>query len=43
MWHHEVNRPGIMQLVPRIQHGQAGPLQRLFHPNGGGGMAAWGR
>jgi RHS repeat-associated protein len=41
-WHHQ-SQEGIMQLVPRVQHEAAGPLQRLLHPNGQGGMSTWGK
>ena len=40
-WHHALE-PGVMQLVPRAQHGAAGPLQILLHPRGLGGYSIWG-
>ena len=40
-WHH-ATEPGVMQLVPRIQHTAPGDLQQLFHPGGFGGYSIWG-
>ncbi|WP_344158829.1 RHS repeat-associated core domain-containing protein [Kribbella yunnanensis] len=39
-WHHH-QEPGIMQLVPRIQHGGKG-IWKVFHPGGVGGFKIWG-
>ena len=41
-WHHHRDT-GVLELVPRVQHEAAGPLQQLFHPGGEGGMNIWGR
>ncbi|MDA8016720.1 MAG: Ig-like domain-containing protein [Thermoanaerobaculia bacterium] len=41
-WHHHLD-VGFMELVPRVQHTQGGPVQGLLHPNGRGGFSAWGR
>ena len=41
-WHHDANRPGAMQLVPRAQHRAPGPVQGSLHPDGKGGMENWG-
>ena len=41
-WHHEANRPGVLQLVPTAQHRAKGNIQSILHPNGKGGMENWG-
>jgi|GEM_PF-1278400 len=41
-WHHVVDRPGVMQLVPRAMHTPGSPWWSLFHPNGFGGFKVWG-
>ncbi|TVT34678.1 type IV secretion protein Rhs [Amycolatopsis rhizosphaerae] len=41
-WHHEANRPGTLQLVPRAHHAGPGPVQGSLHPGGRGGMENWG-
>jgi RHS repeat-associated protein len=41
-WHHHADT-GVMELVPRVQHEAAGPIQQLLHPNGEGGMNIWGK
>jgi DNase/tRNase domain of colicin-like bacteriocin len=43
-WHHVYDMPGVLELVPRMQHMPGSPWQALLHrgPNGGGGMAQWG-
>jgi hypothetical protein len=41
-WHHEPNRPGVLQLVPRAEHQAPGPIQSSLHPGGRGGMENWG-
>ncbi|MEO7591496.1 MAG: HNH endonuclease [Byssovorax sp.] len=41
-WHHVPNQPGVLQLVPRIQHATGSAFQPLLHPNGVGGMYIWG-
>jgi len=40
---HRAAEPGVMQLVPRIQHTVPGNLQQLFHPGGVGGYSIWGK
>ena len=40
-WHHVPNRPGILQLVPRIQH-RGSAWHHLFHKNQVGGFKIWG-
>jgi hypothetical protein len=40
-WHHVADQPGVMQLVPTLQH-QGGPWQPLFHRGGVGGFKLWG-
>jgi RHS repeat-associated protein len=42
-WHHHEDLPGVMQLVPRVQHQASGVWQRLFHTSGSGGYVNWGR
>ncbi len=41
-WHHNPYEEGLLQLVPRSQHGAAGPIQSILHPGGKGGMEIWG-
>jgi RHS repeat-associated protein len=41
-WHHEANRPGVLQLIPREHHTAPGPVQGSLHPEGRGGMENWG-
>ena len=41
-WHHEANRPGVLQLIPEAHHTAPGPVQQTLHPNGRGGMENWG-
>ncbi|WP_198680497.1 RHS repeat-associated core domain-containing protein [Lentzea terrae] len=40
-WHHALE-PGLLQLVPRVQHKAAGNLQKLLHPGRSGGFKKWG-
>ena len=40
-WHHAAE-PGLMRLVPGIQHTAPGALQRLFHPGRIGRFSIWG-
>ena len=46
VWNHLASEPGIMQLVPSVQHWSPNPLWSLFHPllNGKnvGGFKLWG-
>jgi RHS repeat-associated protein len=46
-WNHNAFQPGVMELVPKIQHWAPNPLYGLFHPviNGQsvGGFKLWGR
>lgn len=41
-WHHHSDT-GVLELIPRVQHEAAGPLQHLLHPGGQGGMNTWGQ
>ena len=41
-WHHHANREGVLQLVPRNQHKEAGLIQKILNLNGRGGMKNWG-
>jgi hypothetical protein len=43
-WHH-ADEPGVMQLVPRSQHGRETIFQGVLHPHrrGGGGYSKWGK
>ena len=41
-WHH-ASEPGVMQLVPRVQHQAPGNIQNLLHEGGRGGYAIWGK
>ncbi|MCA9191115.1 MAG: HNH endonuclease [Planctomycetales bacterium] len=41
-WHHEPERPGVLQLIPRVQHQSKGSVQKNLHPNGRGGKCNWG-
>jgi hypothetical protein len=41
-WHHVVDQPGVLQLVPRAQHAPGSAWQSLLHPGGEGGMTLWG-
>ncbi|MFO0760081.1 MAG: FG-GAP-like repeat-containing protein [Byssovorax sp.] len=40
-WHHVPERPGVLQLVPTMQH-QGGAWQALLHPSAIGGFKLWG-
>jgi RHS repeat-associated protein len=40
-WHHVIDQPGVLQLVPRSQH-QGSGWQPLLHPNQTGGFKMWG-
>ena len=46
VWNHSAKEPGVMQLVPSVQHWSPDPLWSLFHPkvNGKnvGGFKLWG-
>jgi hypothetical protein len=44
-WHHVIDMPGVLELVPRVQHLPGSAWQPLLHfgPMGGGGMAQWGK
>lgn len=41
-WHHNPFEEGLLQLVPRDQHGASGFIQSILHPGGQGGMQIWG-
>lgn len=41
-WHHNAEREGVLQLVPRSQHKASGLIQNILHPEGRGGMENWG-
>jgi hypothetical protein len=41
-WHHVAGRPGVLQLVPRVQHAPGSAFQHLLHPGNSGGFAEWG-
>jgi RHS repeat-associated protein len=41
-WHHVVDQPGVMQLVPYQQHAWGSAWQALLHPAGKGGFVQWG-
>ncbi|MCB1692221.1 MAG: HNH endonuclease [Pseudomonadales bacterium] len=41
-WHH-AQEPGVMQLVPRVQHAPGSIFQDVLHPNGRGGYSIWGQ
>lgn len=41
-WHHHAKHEGVLQLVPRNQHQAKGPIQKILHPEGRGGMENWG-
>jgi RHS repeat-associated protein len=41
-WHHEANREGVLQLIPREHHRAPGPVQASLHPGQRGGMETWG-
>jgi hypothetical protein len=43
-WHHVVDQPGVLQLVPQAQHAPGSAWQVLLHPGGRGrgGMFVWG-
>ena len=40
-WHH-AQEPGVMQLVPRLQHARGSIFQGILHPGGEGGYSIWG-
>ena len=40
---HAVDRPGVMQLVPEVQHNSGSIFQPVLHPGGSGGYADWGK
>jgi hypothetical protein len=40
-WHH-AEEPGVMQLVPRVQH-KSKSFARTLHPGGAGGFSRWGK
>jgi RHS repeat-associated protein len=44
-WNHALSQPGVMQLVPRVQHMGSSPTTWLMHsyPTGTGGFAQWGQ
>ena len=46
VWNHRTSEPGVMELVPAVQHWSPNPLWSLFHPkiNGRnvGGFKVWG-
>ena len=44
-WNHAMDQPGVMQLVPRIQHTPGSAAWWLMHeyPSGTGGFAQWGQ
>jgi RHS repeat-associated protein len=41
-WHHAED-PGVMQLVPRVQHTSGSIFWDTLHPGGQGGYAIWGK
>jgi RHS repeat-associated protein len=41
-WHHHPTRPGVLQLVPRVEHRAPGAVQSALHPEGRGGRENWG-
>ena len=41
-WHHAED-PGVMQLVPRVQHTPGSIFWDTLHPGGQGGYAIWGK
>jgi A nuclease of the HNH/ENDO VII superfamily with conserved WHH len=41
-WHHVPDQPGVLQLVPGVQHAPGSARQPLLHPGGVGGMSIWG-
>ncbi|MPR31925.1 RHS repeat-associated core domain-containing protein [Salmonirosea aquatica] len=41
VWHHNTE-PGVMQLVPQIQHTNGSIFWNTLHPGGRGGMSIWG-
>ena len=41
VWHHNL-KPGIMELVPQIQHTNGSIFWNTMHPAGKGGMSIWG-
>ncbi len=41
-WHHAAE-PGLLQLVPYVQHKPGSILQRILHPGGKGGYYIWGK
>jgi hypothetical protein len=41
-WHH-AQEPGVMQLVPRVQHTSGSIFWDTLHPDGQGGYAIWGQ
>jgi hypothetical protein len=41
-WHHNARLPGVLELIPRVQHRAPGPVQNNLHPNRKGGMENWG-
>jgi A nuclease of the HNH/ENDO VII superfamily with conserved WHH len=42
-WHHHLEEPGLLQLVPRKQHDRGSIFQDVLHPNGRGGYSKWGK
>lgn len=42
-WHHVPDRPGVLQLVPRVQHTAGSGYYELMHPTGQGGFFLWGK
>jgi hypothetical protein len=41
-WHHAED-PGVLQLVPRVQHTPGSIFWDTLHPGGQGGYATWGK
>jgi hypothetical protein len=41
-WHHVPGQPGVLHLVPRVQHVSGSAWQPLLHPDGEGGIVQWG-
>jgi hypothetical protein len=41
-WHHDPQRPGVLQLMSKEQHQAAGAIQQSLHPNQKGGRENWG-
>jgi len=40
-WHHHSTEPGVMQLVPQVQHAPGSIFSSTLHPGGQGGYSIW--